>query len=80
MLSSEGSYCVSKHSVWDIGFLKLKSRINNKHVNNIIHVRYNGCVNEIISKADTFLVNFPGGATFVDKVLILAAAIIIDFD
>jgi hypothetical protein len=45
-----------------------------------MNVRYNGCINELCSKSDTFVVTFPIDASFVDKALLLAATITIDFD
>jgi hypothetical protein len=41
---------------------------------------YNGCFTELCTKADKFLITFPIKATVIDKYLLIAAAMSIDYD
>lgn len=41
---------------------------------------YNGCWKECCTKEDKFVINFPAGATYKEKILIVNAALLIDFD
>lgn len=41
---------------------------------------YNGCLKEILSKADRFIIHFPEEANYNSKLLLVYAAILIDFD
>jgi NADPH:quinone reductase-like Zn-dependent oxidoreductase len=53
--------------------------VSRNKVGEIVNV-YNGCFKEACTKEDKFVVRFPPSATFEDKVLLLHAAIALDFD
>ena len=53
--------------------------VNSTEVGEITNV-YAGCYKEVCTKQDKFIIRFPAGATFNDKILLLHAAIAIDFD
>lgn len=53
--------------------------INQNVVGDIKNV-YNGCYKELCTKEDKFTISFPANATYHDKILLIHAAIMIDFD
>lgn len=54
--------------------------IRNMYFSIIVIIRYNGCVRELCTKADKYMITFPALATVNDKYLLISAALTIDYD